>query len=85
MILEAPEHTSLKAVREHLCIDEDQPNWIYVFAWQTPLMFLCYAIVFYLAGLTSYIVSPVARDFVWDDNAKVSRLSSCLLCLLIYR
>ena len=42
-----------------------------VFAWQCPLMFLSYALIFYLAGLTSYVVSPVAKSGVWDDDAKV--------------
>jgi hypothetical protein len=37
-------------------------------------MFLSYALVLFLAGLTSYVVSPVALKvaWIWDSDANVS-------------
>lgn len=63
--------TESLAAREHLCRRSEGPNWIAVFAWQTPLMFLSYSLIFYIAGLTSYVASPVALNVQWDGDAKV--------------
>lgn len=75
MLLESLQQISVTLVKEHLCQTSKQPNWKYVFAWQSPIMFLSYALVFYMAGLTSYIASPVAQNPIWDDNAKVGTAS----------
>lgn len=57
--------------RTRLCNDSNEPRWTVVFAWQSHLMFLAWSLVFYLAGLTSYIASPVVRKPEWNDDAKV--------------
>lgn len=54
------------------------PRWAVVFAWQCPLMFLSYSIVLFLAGLTSHVASPVARNRKWDHDAQVSD-EGCLM------
>jgi len=33
-------------------------------------MFLSYSLVIFLIGLTTYVISPVARKREWDDDAK---------------
>ena len=49
-------------------------KWGAMFAWQMPLMFLSYAFVLFLAGLTTWVVSPVVGKGRWDGDAKVSLL-----------
>lgn len=42
-----------------------------VFAWQAPLMLLCYAVVCFLAGLCSIVYSPLVRALQWNADARV--------------
>lgn len=62
--------TTRDELRSHFS-DRDGVKWLTIFAWQCPLMFLSYALLLYVTGLTSYIVSPVARKGIWDSDAKV--------------
>ena len=61
------------------------PDQTMLFIWQCPMMTFCYSVVFFLAGLTSYVVSPFAANTVWGADAKVSQscAPSMLLKLLI--
>ena len=49
------------------------PDQTMLFIWQCPIMTFCYSVVFFLAGLTSYVVSPFAANTVWGADAKVCR------------
>lgn len=71
ILLETVRFNNLREVRARLCARSNEPRWTIVFAWQSHLMFLSWALVAYVAGLTSYIASPVALHPAWDDNAKV--------------
>lgn len=48
------------------------PSRIMLFALQAPFMCMTYSIALFLAGLTSVVLSPLARQPMWDDDAKVS-------------
>lgn len=71
ILLESLQNVGSQRARSRLYGKSSEPRWTVVFAWQCHLMFLSWALVFYFAGLTSYIASPVAMNLVWDDNAKV--------------
>ena len=49
----------------------DRPKRIMLLVWQAPTQSLSYSMTCFLAGLMSYIYSPVARKMAWDDDAKV--------------
>jgi hypothetical protein len=52
--------------------DADQhPSWYMLFVWQCPTMLLGYAVVFFLAGFCSVVLSPLAQNPRWNDDAKV--------------
>ena len=77
-------HDNLLGPRQKLCPtasfggkDERQPQWALVLAWQGPLMFLSYSLVMFLVGLTAYVITPVARKGVWDNDAKVCSTGGC--------
>ena len=40
-------------------------------------MFLSYSLVMFLVGLTAYVITPVARKGVWDNDAKVCSTGGC--------
>ena len=42
-----------------------------LFTSQAPIMFLSYAVLSFLAGLCSVVISPLARDPDWNYHAKV--------------
>ena len=52
-----------------------------VFASQAPMMCICWAIVFFLVGLTVVVVSPFAINRVWGDDAKVCSIGSATKAL----
>ena len=62
-----------KLCRRRGSTTQSRPSWALVLAWQGPLMFLSYSLVIFLIGLTTYVISPVARKREWDDDAKVGR------------
>lgn len=47
-----------------------------MFAWQIPIMLLSYSVFAYLIGLCSGVISPLAHNFHWGNEAKVSACSS---------
>lgn len=53
----------------------NNPNFLQVFALQTPIMLLAFAAAAFLAGLCSVVFAPLAKNPMWDDNAKVRNLS----------
>jgi hypothetical protein len=55
-----------------------QPNGAMVFTLQYPMMCLSYSIVFFLAGLMSFVYSPVAQSWRWDEDTKVT-ISSAII------
>jgi hypothetical protein len=58
---------------------ERRPRWALMLAWQGPLMFLSYSLVMFLVGLTTYVITPVARKGIWDDDAKVCDMPQVLI------
>ena len=48
-----------------------QPSHLVLFALQAPLMCLTYSIFFFLAGLASVVLSPLAHNPGWNADAKV--------------
>ena len=50
----------------------DKPGVCTLFAWQIPMMLLSYAVICFLAGLCSVVLSPLARNPHWSGDAKVS-------------
>ena len=48
-----------------------EPSNSALFAWQLPIMLLGYTVVAFLAGLCSVVLSPLARNPGWNDEAKV--------------
>jgi hypothetical protein len=49
-----------------------RPRKLVLFILQAPIMSLSYAIVLFLGGLFAYIVSPLAKQFAWNDDMKVN-------------
>ena len=49
----------------------DQPSRVMLFVLQSPLMCLAYSILLFLAGLLSFVISPLALKPAWNDEAKV--------------
>lgn len=60
-----------------------QPSRLSLFAWQIPLMLLGYAVVTFLGGLCSVVLSPLARNPGWNDETKVRTLFNQQFCRLI--
>ena len=66
-----PQHPAYE--REHASrMEQQQPSHMVLFALQAPLMCLTYSIVFFLAGLASVVLSPLAVSPGWNAQAKVS-------------
>jgi hypothetical protein len=60
---------------------QPRPNGIMLVVWQSPLMCLTYSIICFLGGLSSVVISPLAKQPQWNDETKVrSWLSASLLC-----
>ena len=76
--LEDPEKLHLLAIAKRFrdIRRGDRPNALQVFALQVPIMLLALAVVTFIAGLCSVVFAPLARQAVWDDNAKVCMESS---------
>ena len=48
-----------------------KPRKYMLFVWQTPLMLFTYSVAFFLAGMSSVVLSPlVAQGVGWTDEAK---------------
>jgi hypothetical protein len=43
-----------------------------LYIWQIPVQCLAYSVVAFIAGLMSFIFSPLAHSIGWDENANVS-------------
>ena len=71
--LEESEKRYLQAILKRLrnTRRDDRPNNLHVFALQAPIMLMSLAVVAFLAGLCSVVFAPLAKQLVWDDNAKV--------------
>lgn len=50
-----------------------KPRWKMVFTWQCPIMFLAYSVVFFLAGLTIFVCTPLIRRNPWGTDSNVSQ------------
>ncbi|KAI9653779.1 MAG: hypothetical protein M1831_005646 [Alyxoria varia] len=59
---------------EHHQRPRSQPSHMVLFALQAPLMCLTYSIIFFLAGLTSVVLSPLAENPGWNSDAKTTVL-----------
>ena len=51
--------------------DDVRPGGIILFSLQAPLMCLAYAMILFLAGLASFVISPLAKNPRWGAEAKV--------------
>ena len=69
---------------EHHQRPKKQPSHMVLFALQAPLMCLTYSIIFFLAGLTSVVLSPLAENPGWNSDAKVSKGHHNVLHLCVY-
>lgn len=65
----------------HGFVDGRRPSLTLMLAWQGPIMFLSYSLVWYIIGLSTWIIYPVVQKAQWDDDAKVT-LSQLLPLLL---
>ena len=54
----------------------ESPSYSVLVAWQVPIMLLGYAVLSFVAGLCSVVLTPLARDTRWDAEAKVG-LKTC--------
>ena len=51
---------------------DHRPNRLQVLALQAPFMILSLAAVTFMAGLFAVVFAPLAKQLLWDDDAKVS-------------
>jgi hypothetical protein len=75
IIFEAIQPGDWKRVQKNMRMERDGtyvPELTILWILQSPMMAVTYSIVFFFSGLLSHIVSPVARNMVWDGDAKVS-------------
>lgn len=49
-----------------------RPRWKMVFTWQCPMMFLAYSTLFFFAGLTIFVCTPLIRGYSWNTGANVA-------------
>lgn len=69
--------TELQTVKQSLASSiwgETQPSSWVLFSWQVPIMLLCYAVLFFLAGLCSVVYEPLSRSLDWNNDSKVCRI-----------
>lgn len=71
------EPTSLEIAHTKLSLtsrsDHRQPSALVVFAWQVPVMLLCWSILSFLAGLCCVIYSPLSHRLRWNSDSKVCK------------
>jgi hypothetical protein len=48
-------------------------RWKMVFTWQAPMMLMAYAVIFFLAGLTVYVCTPLFKGEATTFGGKVRR------------
>jgi hypothetical protein len=48
-------------------------RWKMVFTWQAPMMLMAYAVIFFLAGLTVYVCTPLFKGEATTSGGKVRR------------
>jgi hypothetical protein len=48
-------------------------RWKMVFTWQAPMMLMAYSVIFFLAGLTVYVCTPLFNGEVNTPGGKVRR------------
>lgn len=53
-------------------IGEWKPRWKMMFIWQCPIMFMSYSVLFFLAGLTIFVCTPLIRWNGWNTGSNVS-------------
>lgn len=51
-----------------------RPRWKMVFTWQCATMFMSYALIGFLAGLTLLVCTPLIRGGKWDTDKNVRYL-----------
>lgn len=62
----------IEALRQFLTNETgDEPSLITLFAWQSPIMFMGYSVVFFVTGLATVVIAPLAQQPVWGPAAKV--------------
>lgn len=69
-----PAKDTLEAEDKHLnqlADDLKSGNKSLKFALQCPLMFFSYSVAAFLSGLFSVVFSPLGKNLVWGDDAKV--------------
>lgn len=68
-----PQH-ELDSMKLSFAISTSQPtkaSACALFSWQIPMMLLGYAVVGFLGGLCSVVLSPLAQKAGWNEEAKV--------------
>lgn len=59
------------SVQDHqFCV----PRWKMVFVWQCPMMFMAYAVCFFLLGLSLYVCTPLFQGELFSSGAKVFKI-----------
>jgi hypothetical protein len=48
-------------------------RWKMVFTWQAPMMLMAYSVIFFLAGLTVYVCTPLFNGEANTPGGKVRR------------
>lgn len=81
-LLRAASSTGTSAVNRELrptiWVETDEPQvrvsvrWNMVFTWQAPVMLMSYSVVFFLMGLTIYVLTPLYDGREFDGESQVS-------------
>ena len=56
---------------------DDYPRYTVMFAWQCPIMLLGYSVIFFLIGMTTILITPLAIQPEWGSAAKVKLVDFC--------
>lgn len=49
-------------------------RWNMVFTWQAPMMLMSYSVLFFLAGLSIFVLTPLYDGRAFDGDARVSTM-----------
>ncbi|KAH7342726.1 hypothetical protein BKA65DRAFT_595791 [Rhexocercosporidium sp. MPI-PUGE-AT-0058] len=60
------------------------PRWKMVFTWQAPMMLMAYAVIFFMAGLTVYVCTPLFNGEARTDGGKMTKTPNVIQISIFY-
>lgn len=64
---------------------EVEVRWNMVFTWQAPMMLMSYSVLFFISGLSIFVLAPLYDGREFDGEGRVSVLTRSNLCKAVYQ